>query len=286
MTIVGKILVILNFLFSLVTGALILMVFVTRTNWHAGYDDLTKKYEASRAQMNALAEEVRVERQQTEGAKRETAATVAAKQQESAHSQQALADRDTQITGLKAQLEATKNNLDAATVDLKRREQEVANLKTVSADQTKKIDELETANKDFRDRAVAAELNFKSEHERNTLLLAQLEKVTQEYERAQAGAAGRQTTAGAPSLRRPSTDMKGSVVESDARSGLVTISLGSDAGVEVGHVLEVYRLKPNPEYVGKIQIVDAQHKQAVGRARMPLVAGPIRVGDEVANRVQ
>lgn len=286
MTVVGKIFVVVNLLLSLLTGALIMMVFVTRTNWAAEYRALEDKYKLARGNIDALTEMVQSERQAKQQAEALALAAGSAKTQETTNSQQAITDRDNQLTALQAQLAAARANLDAATVDLKRREQEVAHLKSTSVDQNTKINNLETAIKDFRDRAVAAELNFKSEHERNTLLLAQLEKVTQEYERVQATGAGKPAGVSTAGLRTPSVDMKGSVVESDPKSGLVTISLGSDAGLEVGHVLDVYRYDPNPDYVGKIQIVDAQHKQAVGRARMPLRAGPIKVGDTVANRVR
>ena len=44
MTTLGKILVIVNFVFTLVTGALIIMVFSVRTNWQSAYDRLNKYY--------------------------------------------------------------------------------------------------------------------------------------------------------------------------------------------------------------------------------------------------
>ncbi len=286
MTVVGKIFVILNLLLSLLTGALIMMVFVTRTNWNAEYTRLKANYDTALSNIRAVSEQVQTEQQSKQAAEAAAATAKAAMTQEAASHQQAVLDRDNQIAAFQAQLASTKGNLEAATIDLKRREQEVTNLKGTTTELNTKIDGLEAANKDFRDRAVAAELNFKSEHDRNTLLLAQLEKVTQDFERVQAGGNGRPARAGTVAQRTPSVDMKGTVLESDPKDGLVTISLGSDAGLEVGHVLEVYRQEPNPQYVGKIQIVDAQHKQAVGRARMPLSGGPIRVGDTVASRVR
>src|SRR5207302_1447109 len=49
MTVLGKILVIVNLVFSLVVGALIIMVYVARTNWAAEYGKLTTSYEAAKA---------------------------------------------------------------------------------------------------------------------------------------------------------------------------------------------------------------------------------------------
>src|SRR5690242_2795979 len=49
MTVFGKILVFLNLLFSVVTGALIVFVFTTRSNWVAAYTDAKGKAEAAEA---------------------------------------------------------------------------------------------------------------------------------------------------------------------------------------------------------------------------------------------
>src|SRR6266566_4612770 len=49
MTALGKTLVIVNLVFSLVVGALIIMVYVARTNWAAEYSKLTTRYEAANA---------------------------------------------------------------------------------------------------------------------------------------------------------------------------------------------------------------------------------------------
>src|ERR1700733_14376876 len=47
MTVFGKILVFMNLLFSVVTGALIVFVFTTRANWVAAYGDAKAKAEAN-----------------------------------------------------------------------------------------------------------------------------------------------------------------------------------------------------------------------------------------------
>jgi hypothetical protein len=286
MTVLGKIFVIVNLLFSLVTAALILMVFVTRTNWKEQFDVLSNRYESLKRSRDALvaeAEEERKAKQQTETA---LATEQAARKKDAQGHAQALADRDATVRGLQGQLDSTRANLQAATVDLNRRQQEVANLKTVDAGKDKKINELESANKDFRDRAVAAELNYGSEHERNTLLLKQLEQTARDMERQQQPRGGRPAPAGAVAMRYPNLDVRGTVLESDQKTGLVTISLGSDAGLEVGHVLQVYRTDPRPEYVGEIRIVDTHPKQSVGRAVMPLRAGPVKEHDTVASNIR
>ena len=49
MTIFGKILVFINLLFSLVVGALVIFVYIARTNYAYEYDKLTKRYDVSQA---------------------------------------------------------------------------------------------------------------------------------------------------------------------------------------------------------------------------------------------
>src|SRR5262249_18861703 len=46
---------------------------------------------------------------------------------------------------------------------------------------------------------------------------------------------------------------QGEVTAVDAKSNLITISIGSDAGLRKGELLDIFRLKPKPEFLGKVQ---------------------------------
>ena len=57
MNTLGKTLVFLNLIFSVLTGALIVMVFATRTNWKLGYDRKDQALQIERAdKVKAVAE--------------------------------------------------------------------------------------------------------------------------------------------------------------------------------------------------------------------------------------
>jgi hypothetical protein len=63
------------------------------------------------------------------------------------------------------------------------------------------------------------------------------------------------------------------------QGNLLRLSVGSDHGVRPGERLEIYRLKPNPLYVGTAEVVDVQAHQSVAR----LVRGTgVREGDRAA----
>jgi hypothetical protein len=71
----------------------------------------------------------------------------------------------------------------------------------------------------------------------------------------------------------------------DPKSGLVTISLGSDAGLRTGHTFEVYRLKPEPRYLGSIRILDVRSTEAVAKPTSQPHT-PIEVGDRVTSGIR
>jgi hypothetical protein len=81
----------------------------------------------------------------------------------------------------------------------------------------------------------------------------------------------------------PAEDIKGSVTALADTDGLITINLGSDSGLGREHTLEVYRLKPSPQYVGMVRILDVQPGEAVGRLIVRRV--PVQVGDDVSSEL-
>jgi hypothetical protein len=78
----------------------------------------------------------------------------------------------------------------------------------------------------------------------------------------------------------------GEVLRIDQSNRKVEISIGSDDGVVVGHELNLYRVKPRPEYLGKIQILSVDPDQAVGRVIGNTVQGKkIKEGDIVSSTI-
>src|SRR5262249_21704268 len=70
----------------------------------------------------------------------------------------------------------------------------------------------------------------------------------------------------------PPAFVKGRISKIDGTDRtLVRITIGSDVGVKEDHTLEVYRLRPRPEYLGRLRIVESHHHEALGRL-MPSLA--------------
>ena len=80
---------------------------------------------------------------------------------------------------------------------------------------------------------------------------------------------------------------EGSVTAIDKDSGLVKISIGSDAGLRLNQVLHVFRLSKEPgksKYLGRVKVLDAKEKEAVAQP-MGRLTSPIQVGDRVAEQI-
>jgi len=288
MTTLGKILVFVNFLFSVLTGALIIMVFVTRTNWKAGFDELVLQNKALQANRTSYIDDIAKIKNELNDKIKNLNNQLDEEKKAVAKAKQDATDANAQKELITKNFEEEKNNHAKAKDELLRRQAEVDNITKAAAAKDSKINDLEKDNSDYRNRAVAAEIDYKAEHERNQRILAQLEKLAKDNEQLQQQAKGGVIAAGGAPKKAPPDDVKGTIVEIDVKSGLMTISIGTDSGLSVGHSLEAYRLNLNEgrgEYLGTIKIVDVHFKQAVARAVLPLKAEKLRVGDIVASRI-
>jgi len=81
----------------------------------------------------------------------------------------------------------------------------------------------------------------------------------------------------------PPDNAEGRIRSIDQGGNLLTITIGSDAGLARGHTLEVFRLGPNPKYLGTVEILEVRPHEAVAR---PMKKGaPLQVDDRVASRI-
>jgi len=84
----------------------------------------------------------------------------------------------------------------------------------------------------------------------------------------------------------PDVFVRGIVQKIDSNDPtVVQISVGADAGLKEGHTLEVFRLKPQPKYLGLIRIMNVQPSVSIGRRIGTAVrSGALEPGDQVISR--
>jgi hypothetical protein len=279
MTAFGKILVFLNLVFALLTGGLIGMVYLTRTNWKASYDRINAAVQATTAHhQNEL---------------KERDDKVRAKDDAEQKAILAKNERDKQLTDLRAELEQVKTQLTAAlrsndnqtqnvtstTTEIERRRVEVAQLNATLKNREDRIRNLEEQLTKTRDEAVNNHLLYKTLKDKFDTLLTQHEDVQRQLAMKGSIGQGGPTSAKVP----PPEQVRGTVKAIDGN--LATISIGTDTGVNKDHLLYVYRLSPKPEYVGELTILSATPFEAVGRFKPANRLVNIKAGDEVASRI-
>jgi len=264
-----------NLIFSLVTGAFVIMVYVTQNNWVDGFDKLKKNYQVSEANSRMYAQEVEETRTKCNGEANNLKEQISVARQEVASTKRQLDAKAVELSQIDSRSRLTNNNVSELMEELNRRKLELDRLKEVLKQKEETMVTMESQNTMWRNDAITADITAKSEQERNRQLLDQVAALTKELERRQAPGA----------QRPPADDVEGTVLEPDAKSELVTISIGSDSGVKKGNKLVVYRLKPRPEYIGELSVIDSRPKEAVARPIKPLRAGPVQKGDIVASRV-
>jgi hypothetical protein len=287
MTTLGKILIFLNLVFALLLGILIIQVYATRTSWRAAHDRVTGFLTVSEANVKTLRAEI-------DDIKKRKDEEINEKQKQLDNSKKDVARLEQQVDQVNKQLkteqanhQAQRDNAGVSNAELDRRQAETRAL-TAELNKAQAANaELQKQGKVLQDEKMQAVINYNSEHERNVRLLETFRQTSQKLELAEKKLASLGTGISNVQLTRnpPPEDVEGIILETDAKTGLVTISIGSDSGISPGNTLEVFRIKPEPKYLGTIRILDSQPHQAVGRLTAAPRYGALEKGDIVASKI-
>jgi hypothetical protein len=288
MTAFGKLLIFMNLIFSVVTGALIVFVFTTRTNWVSAYNDAKGKAElAEKAYKNEL----------------------------TSH-QNDLKQKDSTVTALNSQLTALQGQLDAAREETARARQQAAEidknnatavtaqgkvqaeLNQIKLEREAIIKEKEQLRQmivkvqkeldEWREKAVLADLQAKNLQQKNQNLLREYETLTvrvRDLEAAGPVSAGPGGGGRAPlSIVEPlpksaPPNVQGKVTfVGKSGTGLAQIDIGSDSGLSVGNVLTVFK---GETFKGDLMLTSVNAKSAVGKFTPARRNATIAVDDSV-----
>jgi hypothetical protein len=200
-----------------------------------------------------------------------------------------LKDKEDLIKNLKLQLDKATLSRDQAKKEALRLQAELnLHLKVIEM-REKSIVQLQQeivgssnavqAAKNERDTALARAQTLEEQLKQKEILIQELIK------KLQTGATRLQPSHSPGYKNPPPVDVLGTIEAVDKT--LLKISLGSDQGVLKDHTLEVYRLKPEPKYLGRILIMDADFRHNVGRMIVPpgMPAPQLMPGDQVATKL-
>jgi hypothetical protein len=288
MTIVGKILVVLNLVFALVVGGFLTVDYARRTNWKRAYDELkrdmqvrdvnTETIQASYGSMNDEVKRLQTKLEE-ERQKRKDDKSLA----------------DVALIGLKDDLAKANEKVEDFKLVAKKAQAAADRLLVEVKDQAaavsireKTILKIEEDNRSLRAAAIANENLAKALQVRNENLQERLLERERYIAKLESGKGGSSEIATDPNKPNPpSVFVKGKINEV-GKDGLVEISIGSDQGLKKYNTLEVYRLSPKAEYLGTVRVVEVYNRKAVGRlVRSTFTTrSPVRLGDIVASSLE
>lgn len=288
MNIVGKILVLLNLVFAVVTGGFLAVDFATRTNWKTYAEQMKRELEIANASSTAsvknrtdLNREVTDFRRKLDEAQQlrkddEDRLKAQIGEEKRLREEAEMKLKDADLTGQQVLAEAARlrKETQLLLVTIKKREEEIL--------------DMQKKNKDLRVFAALKDRENQTLQERNEKLLNDYQALMQKNLDSERSAEPA-VVADGNRPNPPSVNVKGVIDKVDAKDPtLVEISLGSDQGLKKYNTLEVFRLNPRPEYLGTIRVVDVYNHKSVARMmRTPYGAGrgPIRAGDQVASKL-
>jgi hypothetical protein len=279
MTIMGKILVFVILVLAFIQAGLHVMFHVTQTNWEKAYTQLNKQYQVSEAEAKTLADDVTAVKDADAKELARIQNEVKIAQENEKKSKDQVADLQKKNTELRQNQEKEGSILASSQIGSERRQDEVKAMEETLKKRDDAIRDLVDKSNQLRDRAVAAEIESKSLKDRNQGLVDKLQEMTKEMVKVKAGGTA---STGMTAKNPPPENVEGIVTKTD-RSGLLTLSIGSDDGLTKGHTLEVFRLSP-AKYLGTVRIISVTPHEAVAQpVSRPL--GTIQQGDRVASKI-
>ena len=288
MTAVGKILVFLNLVFSLVVGGFVVFTYVARVHW-------VEANQALKNQNDVLAANALAYQNEANKAKQDAGVLVGKAQAELKNVQGELKTANDANADLSAQLaklnqKSTKENAQASAsvMEVDKRQQDVAKLRETLRKEQELNNTLVAQSAKDRDAATVAQIERRAVQDQNNRLEGQLQQMARDMARMRASGGSTATARTGSAKNPPAESVEGLVQRTDPKSGLMTLTIGSDSGLTKNHTLELFRLNPSApsqsKYLGTVRILDVEAKTAVAQP-VGRLAAPPQAGDRVASHI-
>jgi hypothetical protein len=282
MTHVGKILVVAIMTFSLIFLGTSTVVFTTSKNWKeetakkkAEVDKVKKSLTEAQAQVDAAKKELADAQGQAATATKELNDRIVALDDQNKHALE-------QITDIREKLSTAQESAKSALEEAGAKREETVLLRTQKSAVEKQANEFKLRQADLTDRIRELERILETATRNNTDLRERVAKFTTLLQKN-----GLSTDISQIKGLESPPPVEGLIKRVDPTNRRVELSIGSNDGLVAGHEFYLFRTKPRPEYLGKIQIVEpVDPNQAVGRVIGNTYQGKkIKEGDIVSSTI-
>ena len=279
MNLVGKIMIVLILVMSILFMGFALAVYSTHQNWREmvegsnGLRSQIRQLTTQKDQLESQLAETRTKYSFEVAARREAIANLVTR--ENQKNQQLLA-REQQFADLQAQHRQALETVNTAQTTMNALKEEVETLRADNRKTRQERNEAFMLAKKLTDEINRGEGDLRALKARQTALLAQLGRMSLVLDR-------NDLTEFSP-VDNIAPQVEGQVTR--VVDGLVEVSIGADEGLQQGHTLKVFRLNGSVgAFLASIEIVDTNSDRAVGRIVPGTHEGRIRKGDRVATKI-
>jgi len=282
MTTVGKILVIVIMVFAVVFLGISTVVFTTATNWKTATAAQKKKVDELTTKNRDFQTAADAAKKELEKAQADHKAVLAQTESRIKSLEDEIKTLNNEATAARAKLETAQQSANTSLALAEGRRSETGQLREQKAAVEKQANEFKLRQTELNDKIRDLERQSKTLDENNKDLRDRLARVTTLLRRA--GLSDDITTVKGTEAPPP---VQGEVSRVDPMNQKMEITIGSDDGLAPGHELNLYRLKPRTEYLGRVRIVTVDPDQAVARVIGKTVNGKkIQEGDIVSSTIR
>ena len=284
MTFVGKILVLVIMVFALLFLAFSAMVFKTERNWKDARDEIKQQLQETNSKLTTAQNEKAKVDQDLISQKQAQEANRGLLQSEIDSLQAGINDRQNEITRLRTAVEtavetvrSSQDDAEARFAEYTKAQEELRAIQLVTNDQLKQQKELEDQIRILDRQLETAKENNEAIREQNLVYSSKLDQM------------GVDPTDLFNLTAFPTApDVDGEITDaSDPRNERFQISLGSDDGLLVGHILKVYRFGVDSAYLGDVRVSSLGEDQAVVvRVNKAPLGRKIKEGDIVSTKIR
>lgn len=275
MTFVGKILIVLILVMSLVFMAVSAATYATHVNWKTKFNELKTKHDELKTNLGnaeSLRKRAEMELATERAVLLRMASQVATERDKLRADERALRESNAQLT---QDVNNAVAAMQAIQDTLKGLRDQIAALET-------NIEETRVQ----RDGALAASIKSEDELAQQKGELSRLKDLNVQLTKQVAVLDDSLQQAGIQINQKGAPRVEG-LVKEIRENGLVEVTIGFDDGLQVGDQLEIFRVGPDPDsssYLAKMKVIRVEKDRAAGKLIPEWTRGAVKIDDRVATQ--
>lgn len=282
MTFLGKTLVLINSLLAIVFMAFAMMVYFTRVEYQKAASARTQQIAQLSGERDGLTRENEALKQQIAEHRADIDQKVKAHETTAANLKKQIEDAVTELNRSRNDAASLGSQVSSSTIEQRQRLAEVEKLRQDRDALIQKNADLVNKNTSLQDQLNQANNTLALANSRNEQVVDRIRQL-EGYIVKTRGSVPEEAELKTGQDVPPPPNVEGIVTKVDKNGKFLQISLGEDDGIRKGQVLEVWRTKPEPKYLGRIQVNLTDPTTAVAK---PLsISGLIQENDRVGARI-